>query len=42
MYTILVVDDEKDIVSALFMKVEWKPIHHSVNLTSLPSPAVKN
>ena len=29
-------------LAALFMKVEWKPIHHSVNLTSLPSPAVKN
>ena len=29
-------------MAALFMKVEWKPIHHSVNLTSLPSPAVKN
>ena len=28
-------------LAALFMKVEWKPIHHSVNLTSLPSPAVK-
>ena len=27
-------------LAALFMKVEWKPIHHSVNLTSLPSPAV--
>ena len=27
---------------ALFMKVEWKPIHHSVNLASLPSTAVKN
>ena len=29
-------------LAALFMKVEWKPIHHSVNLTSLPSPAAKN
>ena len=29
-------------LAALFMKVEWKPIHHSVNLASLPSPAVKN
>ena len=29
-------------LAALFLKVEWKPIHHSVNLTSLPSPAVKN
>ena len=28
--------------AALFMKVEWKPIHHSVNLTSLPYPAAKN
>ena len=26
----------------LFMKVEWKPIHHSVNLSSLPYPAAKN
>ena len=29
-------------LAALFMKVEWKPIHHSVNLTALPSPAVNN
>ena len=29
-------------LAALFMKVEWKPIHHSVNLTSLPYPAAKN
>lgn len=29
-------------LSVLFMKVEWKPIHHSVNLTSLPYPAAKN
>ena len=29
-------------LAALFMKVEWKPIHHSVNLASLPSPAAKN
>ena len=29
-------------LAALFMKVEWKPIHHSVNLASLPSTAVKN
>ena len=28
--------------AALFMKVEWKPIHHSVNLSSLPYPAAKN
>ena len=29
-------------LAALFMKVEWKPIRHSVNLTSLPYPAAKN
>ena len=29
-------------MAALFMKVEWKPIHHSVNLSSLPYPAAKN
>ena len=29
-------------LAALFMKVEWKPIHHSVNLSSLPYPAAKN
>ena len=29
-------------LAALFMKVEWKPIHHSVNLTTLPYPAAKN
>ena len=29
-------------LAALFMKVEWKPIHHSVNLSALPSPAAKN
>ena len=29
-------------LAALFMKVEWKPIHHSVNLASLPYPAAKN
>ena len=29
-------------LAALFMKVEWKPIHHSVNLPSLPYPAAKN
>ena len=29
-------------LAALFMKVEWKPIHHSVYLTSLPYPAAKN
>ncbi len=25
-------------LAALFMKVEWKPIHHSVRLGSIPSP----
>ena len=29
-------------LAALFMRVEWKPIHHSVNLASLPYPAAKN
>ena len=29
-------------LAALFMKVEWKPIHHSVNLPALPYPAAKN
>ena len=29
-------------LAALFMKVEWKPIHHSVNLPNLPYPAAKN
>ena len=29
-------------LAALFMKVEWKPIHHSVNLPTLPYPAAKN
>ncbi len=29
-------------LAALFIKVEWKPIRHSVNLTSLPYPAAKN
>ena len=29
-------------MAALFMKVEWKPIHHSVNLSALPYPAAKN
>lgn len=27
---------------ALFMKVEWKPIHHSVRLSAVPTPMLKN
>ena len=29
-------------LAALFMKVEWKPIHHSVRLSAVPTPMLKN
>ena len=29
-------------LAALFMKVEWKPIHHSVRLAAVPTPMLKN
>ena len=29
-------------LAALFMKVEWKPIHHSVRLSAVPTPRLKN
>ena len=29
-------------LAALFMKVEWKPIHHSVRLGAVPTPMLKN
>ena len=29
-------------IAALFMKVEWKPIHHSVRLSAAPTPLLKN
>ena len=29
-------------LAALFMKVEWKPIHHSVRLSAIPTPMLKN
>ena len=29
-------------LAALFTKVEWKPIHHSVRLSAVPTPMLKN
>ena len=29
-------------LAALFMKVEWKPMHHSVRLSAVPTPMLKN
>ena len=29
-------------LAALFMKVEWKPIHHSARLSAVPTPMLKN
>ena len=29
-------------LAALFMKVEWKPIHHSVRLSAAPAPMARN
>ena len=29
-------------LAVLFMKVEWKPIHHSVRLSAVPTPMLKN